>query len=337
MSSNMQYEEPIVIKDLCRYLLKKWRLFLVAAIAGAVLLGGYQAAVNLFVEPELVMSEEELLNAETTIETNETALVSASKEIATLQADLNELYKLQREYDSIAEALAEKGLSDTQTISARLELDEKKASVQAQISSKRQRIRTLNDDIFKRERDNTELLAKTEETASHSLTSGVAAKVFVGAVLGLVLMFAGLFLRYYFDKALRSPDSLTVRFGLPLLGSLYEAAPGRGKEPVDAQRQCAAAAAKIQLLAGEDRVLLVTGTVQTETLETVCAALRANLPGYELLLSENPVEHPELLLQKKPCRLVLVEKVHGTNVDDLQRLLEFLHISDTPVVGAIAV
>ena len=42
---NTQYEETIDLKDLCIYVLRKWRMILLVMLAGAALMGGYKALV----------------------------------------------------------------------------------------------------------------------------------------------------------------------------------------------------------------------------------------------------------------------------------------------------
>ena len=349
MGNHIQYEEDIVVKDLFASFLRRWWLFLVGAVVGGLLLGGYQLLSNTMREPELVMTEEEILEAEAQIEDREASIEDYKEEIETLRSDLKELRAEQKVYEAILEELEARKTLDAEMLTVRLAVDDKIMAIREKITSGTDRIDKLRETIPDIRDEIEELTASKEEVVEWGWTDGVVAKGIVGGAMGFVLVLVWLLFRYYADKTLRSPVSLTERFGLPVLGALY-ASQSKGlfgplanrlagtPETVDAQHQLEIAASKIQLLAGPDRMILITGTSSMDTIEPVFTGLRACLPkDYELLLAENPTTHPEVLLQKRICGLVLVEKVHGSNVEALGELLNFLQLNDIPVLGAVAV
>lgn len=52
--------QTIEIKELCIYILRRWRLLITAALIGAVLLGGYRTAMRVLKGPLPVLTEEEV-------------------------------------------------------------------------------------------------------------------------------------------------------------------------------------------------------------------------------------------------------------------------------------
>ncbi len=76
------YEETIDLKDLCIYILRRWRVIVAAALVFAVLLGGYRYWTESHRPEELTESEEQSLeDSEAAIKDNQTAQKTAQAAI----------------------------------------------------------------------------------------------------------------------------------------------------------------------------------------------------------------------------------------------------------------
>ncbi|MCD7737617.1 MAG: hypothetical protein LUH58_01045 [Lachnospiraceae bacterium] len=240
------------------------------------------------------------------------------------------------------------------------EANEKQADV---IADYEDQITVQEEEIAKQEAiiaEQEELIAGLEEqmeqVTSVSLTSKLVTFIVLGAFVGICLVCVYAFLKYCFDKTIHMEEDFSKYTGLHVLGSidLAEKDSEKKKNVIDrlidkfagvdlesdhtSATQCAIAAAKIQVLAGKKKVL-VTGTVDGDRIEKVCAGLKDSLPQgeYEVLSAENPMYHSEEILRMGEYELVLVEAPHATRVKELLSLTGFLKLSDVNVVGIVSV
>ena len=86
---NTQYEETIDLKDLCIYVLRKWRVILIVMLAGAAVMGGYKALVVPAPTEDAALvtaNTAKVTEHKTTIETNKAAITSNEAAIVSNEA-----------------------------------------------------------------------------------------------------------------------------------------------------------------------------------------------------------------------------------------------------------
>lgn len=353
---NVFYGEGMTIEvwDLFATFLRHWKLYLIAALIGAALLGGYQFACNYSAEPGLVMSDEELEEAKQTITDNENAISNNETELASLYIDLENLYDAQENYTAAMEKALSVEEVDTGLVTDIMELAEKLESTQSSITSKTNRITELDNQNVALQEENTTLEAQMTEAVSTSLTKGVARNVIIGVIIGILLAFIYLFVKYLTDKRLHTEASLEDAFGLYLLQAICLPADNgkkRGRyarfldklsgaaSPEQLEQQYEIAAAKISALAkGGNRVML-TGSAREELVANVYEGLIRHLADsdLELVMVEDLEKHPEALSQMPSYQIVLVEGVMDSRMDAICETLKFIRISGANMIGAIAV
>ncbi|MCD8130892.1 MAG: hypothetical protein LUE16_06380 [Lachnospiraceae bacterium] len=409
--NELEYEYEIDLKDLCVSVLKKWRFILLAAVAGAVLLGGLRVLINLTSAPELVMSsselteaeteiadaekaittaeteitrlEGEITKAETTIEANEKSIANIDDRVALAESQLENLNKFLDNYSAALEKLMESEEMDADLADRMTDYLVQIDTIQTSILSKETEIMDLydsgpeleeaNEDLAEAIEDYEEQIAEQEslieeqeeliadlevqmaQVTSVSLTNKIVTFIILGAFVGICLICAYAFLQYCFDKTIHMEEDFSKYTGLHVLSSidLAEKDSGKKKNVIDrlidkfaginpeadhtSATQCAIAAAKIQVLTGNKKVL-VTGTVDGDRIEKVCAGLRESLPQgeYEVLSAENPMYHSEEILRMGEYGIVLVEAPHITKVKELLSLTGFLRLSDVNVIGIVS-
>ncbi|MCD7806203.1 MAG: hypothetical protein LUH19_02550 [Lachnospiraceae bacterium] len=225
-----------------------------------------------------------------------------------------------------------------------------------QIEVQEEEIANQEDAIAQQEELIADLEEQMAEVAPVDLKSGVAKYIILGAFLGVCVVCAYVFLRYCFDKTVHLEEDLTRYTRLRVLGSVDYVEKDTSKKKnlidrlldqfsgIDSQEdhssatQCGIAAAKIQVLTAKKRIL-VTGTIEENTIQKVSDDLKKHLPQqeYEVVCAENPMYHSQELLRMVDYELVLVEAPHVTKVKELLNLIRFLKLSDVKVIGIISV
>lgn len=345
MNSNMRSDEVIDLRNLWFYMLRKWRLILMIGLIGAVLFGSVQGIMLLTAVPEAVMSEEEIEAAEETIADNEENIEKKKEDRSRTKEELASLYAAQETYDQIFETAAAEDVRDSEKALALLTISEKIRDLQSQITSKLQRIDTVNSEIEALREKNAELQESIEERVELPGASRIVSRTIVGLLFGALLACMYIWLRYYTARTMRSEEDLSRRFGIPVLASLYNPKTRSGKidcwiekragtQTVNPERQYVVAATKLKVLA-EEQDILVTGTVDRQQLESVAKGLMDNLvESQRVTVSEDPVRYPEVLLQNVR-NVVLVENVNESDMTAVEHLVEFLELSDRKIVGAV--
>lgn len=354
--NNIQNEEVIDLKKLCFFILRKWRMLLIAAVIGAVLFGGYKTVSYLTAAPEPVLTQEEIEETQAQIVSNETTISNDQSTIPVKQAKLDELRVLKATYEESLSIAMSIEKVDSALVSDILELNNNIADVDSQIASVSQTITNLNHEITSLTETNDELNAKLNETAVSKSWKSVANGVLIGAFLGLVIVCAYMAFLWVFGGKLQDVDAFALQYHMPVIGSVHEGTESDSAKPqgvidrwidrlagsqavVDSEQEYQILAAKIRLLAKEDCKILFTGTVEKDKLVKVYEGVKAHFleEEYDLLVAENPMYHSEIMQQMHDSKLVLVEAAGLSKKKEITQLVEFLNVANIPVVGVVSV
>ncbi|MCD8325932.1 MAG: hypothetical protein LUC90_04365 [Lachnospiraceae bacterium] len=162
--NELEYEYEINLKDLCVSILRRWRLILLAALAGTVLLGGFRLVSNLAKAPGLAMSSSEIEDAQEEIESAQDSINELESQISAALRSISANESYLENIDAKAELAAKQIGNLNQLLDYYIELldrlmaaDEADAELADQISDYLLRIETLQDNISSKETEILEL------------------------------------------------------------------------------------------------------------------------------------------------------------------------------------
>lgn len=396
MNNTAEYENEIDLKKLCIYILRKWKVLLIAFVVGALLLG----LVKAFSSPELVTDtalveanqtkiteyQTALSTNQSTLSTNKSTIASNKNQISINEAaiedqnqtlnDLQDVLDTHEQMLDELEAMQDAGLTNDEQVvvldraaemTGRIyDLNAEIADVRESITNYENHIETLQQDNENLEAANKTLTANIEsqQTEIDRLTAEMEPKqmpvsagdivtyTIIGALLGVVFVCIGLYLKYIFNRKLRDEQDLMARSGFYILGVFNDINTKQQdlinrlldkwagiKKDQNTEDEYRLIAAKIQLSESKQPThhLMVTGTLPFETLQEVEAKLKNFLPveQYEIHAAENLAYNSDVLTQIKQYEIVLAEKKNVSDVREVEKLAEILKVSEVDVVGAI--
>lgn len=396
MNNTAEYENEIDLKKLCIYILRKWKVLLIAFVVGALLLGLLKA----FSSPELVTDtalveanqakiteyQTALSTNQSTLSTNKSTIASNKNQININEAaiedqnqtlkDLQDVLDTHEQMLDELEVMQDAGLTNDEQVvvldraaemTGRIyDLNAEIADVRESITNYESQIETLQQDNENLEAANKTLTANIEsqQTEIDRLTAEMEPKqvsvstgdivtyTIMGALLGVVFVCIGLYLKYIFNRKLRDEQDLMARSGFYILGVFNDINTKQQdlinrlldkwagiKKDQNTEDEYRLIAAKIQLSENKQPMhhLMVTGTLPFETLQEVEAKLKSFLPAeqYEIHAAENLAYNSDVLTQIKQYEIVLAEKKSVSDVREVEKLAEVLKVSEVHVVGAI--
>lgn len=172
---------------------------------------------------------------------------------------------------------------------------------------------------------------------------------FSGAVLGLLGTFVWEFLRFGLSEKLYSSDELLNRYHCPVLAASTLRNPG-GKTPLDRwivkkQRKSGAmsakkarevGAAKAASLTQPGQRILVTGTVPGKQFDSVAHSLLQEMPERAVEIVPRLHRDPQTIAQLSTYDKAVLVEVKGVTVcDELEELLDLLHLHNMDILGCI--
>ncbi len=222
MNNNLEYEYEIDLKDLCVSVLRKWRQIILAAVIGAVLLGGFRLVQNLTSSNGLAMSESELeaaqedieeaetqittlessiVKVESSIEANERSINNLDNMIALAESQLENLNNFLENYSAALDKLMESDDMDAEMADAMTDYLFRIDTIQSSILSKETEIMDLYEsgpeleaanldleeqiaDYEEQITEQEELIAELKEQMAQEASADVTSKVATYLVLG---------------------------------------------------------------------------------------------------------------------------------------------------------
>ncbi|MBR1781014.1 MAG: hypothetical protein IJ751_06410, partial [Oscillospiraceae bacterium] len=202
---------------------------------------------------------------------------------------------------------------------------------------------------------NAQIQEELAQTAFQINVKAILRSAVLCAILLAVLAAVVFALREVFRDTLQNELEVECRYGIPMLGSTYRPFPAdkmsahKGldrlldrwegySESLDAPLQYELAAAKLCRLTGGERRLLISGPVSEAQLQAVYEGIKPYLPpDFSLVMARNPMEQPEAMRETADAEILLIAGINDTRVRELDRLVSFLRLSKTRVLGAFIV
>ena len=255
MNNTAEYENEINLKKLCIYILRKWKVLLIAFVVGALLLGLLKA----FSSPEPVTdtalveaNQTKITEYQTALSTNKSTISSNKNQININEAaiedqnqtlkDLQDVLDTHEQMLDELEAMQDAGLTNDEQVvvldraaemTGRIyDLNAEIADVRESITNYESQIETLQQDNENLEAANKTLTANIEsqQTEIDRLTAEMEPKqmsvsivdivtyTIIGALLGIILVCIWLCIEYIFSKKLKDEQDLAERYGFYILG-----------------------------------------------------------------------------------------------------------------------
>ncbi len=348
--TTMDYEREIALKQLCIEVLRQWRVLLAVMVAFALLLGGI-TLLKQDKTPLSVMTAQQIADTTAAISANEGTIASYN---ASIPVQKENLPKEEEELELLVQArglvLQSEELTAEQ-IDALIDLNARIEAKEAEIVGIEKNIASMESAIPALQSQNESLRAQMAETYVPATDyAGAVKKAVLGAIVGAVLVCCWVFLRYLMDGTLQSQEEISEQVGIPVLGSIYVKAlsPKQGKidqlldklegagKAVDEAAVCEVAAAKLRVTAGDNKKVLLTGTLPAEKLQEVSEKLQSAMPESALNIAavENIASNATAILQIPECTILLVEAVGETKMKEFTKMLEMLLQSKAKIAGA---
>lgn len=354
------YDQTISIREFFLHLLRHWRLMVLLALVGGILIGAYTAfstwkAYRAGAYPAL--SAAKLEEVQHTIEANEESIKNNQKDMTRITLEVEEMEDLAKVYDQVlAKSLqvqdpSESFIADILSLTARI------ADLRFQVTTSENELETLQEANIDLEEANIELEDSTKAMITPQLNIRDTMKsIIIGLAGGVALAVVIALFRVGIRGTLRSREELEMRYGYHILACLYctqsRLAPGKKQclvdrwisqlagepEQVDTAAAYALMAAKLTALTTGSQKLIITGTAKAEKLEQVKEALALMLDPevYNLDTAADPLSNPASILKMKDAHLILVEEIRISRSLDMVRLAEYLQASHAQVLGAVA-
>ncbi len=370
-----QNEETISLKDLFIYILKKWRVLIIAMFIGAVLLGIYKGKFSPQAIPLSTAEQQEIQDLidknndsisdyTLTIKENKNKLVENTDAIKSYQAELEVQKELVADLEAIVAKYNKAGTQASDNLvssTIQLATEKKKVSVYetqiAELQHENSEIpktnSSLQETIYKLKKDNREL---TESLSSQQFVkagmSSIIKYAVLGAFLGAFLICGIAFLKYILYKKLRNEDELRVKYNIRVIGNLHVIPEEKNKNKidklinkwsgynvvVDEHQQYKLIYATIQLMSSsKDKKVILTGTVDPVLINQIMDKLNTVLPQNDCTLCTipNPVYDGDALLNIKESSVILVEAKYVSDMREIDKLIDILYAGKSEVLGAV--
>lgn len=373
--SEEQNEEILNLKGLFLYILRKWRVLIIAMLVGAVLLGIYRAKFKPDVVPltatqqedvqdKIEENEELILEYKSNIKINKEKVTENTEDIKTAQAELEIQQELVSDLEYIVSLYSKPGsqnASELANVNVQLAAARKKVTYyETQIESLEQENSeipktnsSLQEEIYKLKKDNREL--KKSLTSQQFVNAGISSiikYVILGSFLGIFIICGIMFIEYILYKKLRSEDELRARYNVRVIGNLNVVPEKRNKNKIDKlvnrwsnysditdmEKQYKLISSAIQVLfSDKNKEILLTGTIEQSMLDQLSEKLKEVLPqdGYPLKVIANPVYDADALLKIKESIIILVEAKDASDIREIYKLTDILHAGKAEILGAV--
>lgn len=368
-------EEALNLKDLFIYILKKWRTILIAMVAGAILLGAYKgilkpntiqlsAVEQQNIQNKIDENEDLILKNSSTIKTNKLKISDNTQSIKKYKADLEVQKELVSNLEDIISTYKNAGSQAAESLkNVNIEL----ASAKKKINSYEIQIEELekeNDELPKKNSNlqeeiydlraaNKDLKASLSPQPHRAGISSIIKYGVLGAIIGFFIIYGVEALRFVLNKKLRNSDSLMKKYNIRVIGCLHTTTESGKKKQnyidrlidkwagynnIDVEKQYKLISAAIQVMSSsKNEQIILTGTVDHMFINHVGDKLKELLPqdSYPICVAENPVYDADSLLSIKEGRVILVEALDTSNIYEIDKILDFLHIGNAEILGAI--
>jgi hypothetical protein len=372
--NNEKNENSFYLKDLCIYILRKWRALIVAMLVGAALLGVYKGLVKpntaglsaanaQVIQDQIDKNNDTIATHTLSILENNNKIDLAKKKIETDQADIEVQNKLVSNLEEIIAKYKNAGPEAIESlVSANIQLSNTKQKIYddeielADLQKQSDYLPKLNESLQKK----IDVLNKANEPLISSLTpqyfeTGISTIIeygILGAILGFLIVAAVAFLEYMMGKKLRNANELKEKYSIRIIGSTYNNTAENKHHgldvlldkwsgfdsTVDMSKQYKLIASAVQVMSSNNNnKIILTGTVDVELINQLKNKLSeyTSQDGQPICVVTNPVYDADALLQIKSGTVVLVEEANVSNKHEIEKLISILHAGKAEIVGAV--
>lgn len=351
---NEQYLNTISLKKYCFMVLRKWRMLFIAVCVGAFLLGGATVLKGTTIREVPYLSAQQATEAQEKIDANLITIVNYEAMIEDAERQLAELEERVVNYEMLYERILELQGDHTnpEVVVSLLTVVEKLDGYNNQLNTLKANVSDWQFQIDAIEMTNESLEEDLAKTVIVEDSGNLKLSVLIGAILGAGAVCAWVFAKWFLAVKLIDSENLTDPFGLILLGDFHkEQSCRKGKKCVidrlidrlegdkdvlpDTYEM---SAAKIRLFAGDCRRIMITGTVDKETLTNVRNALAEYMGSeYDVFAAGNPTKELDAIAKINDAKIVVVEQIGVSRQKEIRSLMELLFVGDAAVIGVLTV
>lgn len=373
--SSEKNQNTLYLKDLCIYILRKWRVLIVAMLAGAVLLGAYKGIIK---TDSAGLSEEAAKSIQDQIDKNNDAIADYNlsilennnkialneKKIAADKADIEVQNKLASNLEEIISKYKDAGaaaveslvIANTQLSNIKQQISSNEIEI-ANLQQQNEYIPKLNESlqskIDKLNKANEPLLKALTPQPDDGISIGTIIEYgFLGAVLGALIVCIISIIKYMTYKKLHNANELRDNYNVHIIGTVYnhdEFNKHRGidrlldkwsgyNNAVAMPEQYKRISSAVQVMSLENnREIILTGTAKPELVNQIMDKLNEYIPndGRPLCAVANPVYDTDALLKIKGATVVLVEEADRSEKHEIEKLLSILNAGKAEIIGAV--
>lgn len=368
-------QNALYLKDLCIYILRKWRILIITMLAGAVLLGAYKGIIKTdfvvlsdkaakSIQDQIDQNNESIANYNLTILENNNKITLNKKKIAADQTDLEVQNALVTNLEEIISKYKNAGASAVESLviaNAQLSnIRQKISSDEIEITDLQQQndyITKVNESlqpkIDKLNKANETLLQSLKPQPGSNISIGTIIEYgFLGAVLGALIICVISIIKYMTYKKLHNANELWDNYNIRIIGTVYDNDKlnkhnGIDKlldkwsgynKTTDISEQYKRISSAIQFMSPEgSKEIVLTGTTKPELINQIMDKLKEYIPqdGRPLYAVANPVYDIDALLKIKAAAVVLIEETDTSEKREIEKLISILNAGKTEIVGAV--
>lgn len=373
--SGEKNQNTLYLKDLCIYILRKWRILIVAMLAGAVLLGAYKGIIKTnsaglsdeaakSIQDQLDQNNESIANYNLSILENNNKIALNEKKIAENKADIEVQNMLASNLEEIISKYKDAGAVSMESLviaNAQLSnIKQKISSDEIEIANLQQQNEylpklneSLQSKIDKLNKSNEPLLNSLNQQPSDGISIGnIIEYGFLGAVLGALIICVISIIKYMTYKKLHNANELRDNYNIRVIGTVYNHDKLNKHHGIDSlldkwsgynkavsmSEQYKRISSAVQVMSSENsREIILTGTAKSEVINQVMDKLKEYIPqdGRSLCAVSNPVYDTEALLKIKASTVVLVEEADVSEKREIEKLLSILNAGKAEIIGAV--
>lgn len=373
--SGEKNQNTLYLKDLCIYILRKWRILIIAMFAGAVLLGAYKGIIKTdsaglsdeaakSIQNQIDQNNDAIAGYNLSILENNNEIALNEKKIAADKADIEVQNMLASNLEEIISKYKNAGagtveslvIANTQlsNIKQQISIDEIEiANLQQQNEYIPKLNESLQSKIDKLNKANEPLLKALTPLPDDGISIGTIIEYgFLGAVLGALIICVISIIKYMTYKKLHNANELRDNYNVRVIGTIYNHDEFKkhhgidrlldkwsgynGEAAMSDQYKRISSAVQVMSLENNKEIIL-TGTAKPEVINQIMDKLNEYIPkdGRPLCTVDNPVYDTDALLKIKGATVVLVEEADGSEKHEIEKLLSILNAGKAEIIGAV--
>lgn len=366
-------EEKIDLKDLCLFVMYKWRVLLAAIFIFGCFFGVYAiffapkvSSIDLDTiqryEDEIAANDKQLTEKRTLLERYQQAIanyqdtIQVAEDVAiTCQQALSDVYILQNEYTFDSDETKKLEIIDliTQLNGGILEAKALTSSMDGEMSLMEEQVYLLQTSIDELEKNGQKLQENMQRKETESETGAIIETVLLGAMIGGILSGAWIVFQYFSCNTFKRAEEFKERYGYRILGNLHveekkhnildrmlDNLSGKSFE-VDEKEELDIIAAGIHLKnlkwsnESGSKAIMFVGTNNDTAVELTGQKLSKWFEGYSIFTTGDLLRDSVALRYLENYLVIIVGELGVSKKEDMDQTVEILQ--EASVAGVIIV